>query len=104
VLRSFVDEPDRRAQWSAVVGLLGALNVPIVYMSVKWWRTLHQIQSSPRTIDSSYTWSLRANAIALLVVLIYFIWHRYATSRLAARVDAVADAAALRGSEVAVHA
>src|SRR5262245_20819706 len=33
-LRSFVDDADRRAQWSAAVGILGALNVPIVYMSV----------------------------------------------------------------------
>lgn len=101
VLRSFVEEPDRRAQWSAVVGILGALNVPIVYMSVKWWRTLHQVQSSPRTIDSAYTWGLRANAIAFLLVLVYFIWHRFATARLHAQVDAIADRAALQRTEVA---
>jgi len=27
------------------VGVLGFLNVPISYMSVKWWRSLHQTQS-----------------------------------------------------------
>jgi heme exporter protein C len=50
-LRSFVDDPDRRARWSAAVGVLGALNVPIVYMSVQWWRTLHQPLSSPSTVQ-----------------------------------------------------
>ncbi len=50
-LRAFVDDPERRAQWSAAVGILGAINVPIVYMSVRWWRTLHQMQSSPSTVD-----------------------------------------------------
>jgi heme exporter protein C len=80
-LRAFVEDPDRRAQWSAAVGLLGALNVPIVYMSVRWWRTLHQIQSSPETVDPAYAWGLRANAIAVLVLMISFIARRYQSLR-----------------------
>src|ERR1043166_1213210 len=46
-LRAFVDDPRQKAQWSAAVGAIGAINVPIVYMSVKWWRPLPQPQSSP---------------------------------------------------------
>lgn len=80
-LRSFVEDVERRAQWSAAVGILGALNVPIVYMSVKWWRTLHQPQSSPSTVDPYYTLSLRANAIAFMLVTIYFILTRYKALR-----------------------
>jgi heme exporter protein C len=76
-LRSFAEDPDRRARWSAAVGILGALNVPIVYMSVKWWQTLHQTQSSPATVDPAYVLGLRANGIAFLLVLIYLIRRRY---------------------------
>jgi heme exporter protein C len=76
-LRGMTDDPERRARWSAAVGILGALNVPIVYMSVKWWRTLHQMQSTPSTVDPTYAWGLRLNAIAFLMVLIVFIGHRY---------------------------
>jgi heme exporter protein C len=76
-LRSFADDPERRARWSAAVGVLGALNVPIVYMSVTWWRTLHQPQSSPSTVDPAYALGLRANAIAFLLVLVYLIRRRY---------------------------
>ncbi len=76
-LRSFVEDPERRAQWSAAVGLLGALNVPIVYMSVKWWRTLHQMQSMPSTVAPEYVIGLRTNAIAFTLLLAYFIIKRY---------------------------
>jgi heme exporter protein C len=81
-LRSFTDDPDRRARWSAAIGILGALNVPIVYLSVKWWRTLHQLQSSPSTMDPAYAWGLRANAIAALLLVIYVIARRYHIARL----------------------
>jgi heme exporter protein C len=81
-LRSFTDDPERRARWSAAVGILGFINVPIVYMSVNWWRSIHQTQSSPSTVDSSYVLGLRTNAIAFLIVLIYFIGRRYQAARL----------------------
>jgi len=98
-LRSFVDDPDRRAQWSAVVGLLGALNVPIVYMSVRWWRTIHQIQSDPSTVDPLYVIWLRANAIAFLVVLVYFMLKRYRAAQMERAAEHLAERAALRVEE-----
>jgi heme exporter protein C len=97
-LRSFVDDPERRAQWSAAVGAFGAINVPIVYMSVRWWRTLHQIQSNPSTMDSAYVLGLRTNAIAFLLIMIYFIRRRYELARLRRATELIADAAALGGT------
>ena len=76
-LRAFAEDPDRRARWSAAVGVLGALNVPVVYMSVRWWRTLHQVQSSPSTVDPAYVLGLRANGIAVLLLAGYLVWRRY---------------------------
>ena len=96
-LRSFVDEPERRARWSAVVGILGALNVPIVYMSVRWWRTLHQPQSSPSTVDPAYAWGLRLNAIAFLLVMIWLVRARYRAARLERISELAAEREALGG-------
>ncbi len=98
LLRAFVEDHERRAQWSAVVGILGALNVPIVYMSVRWWRTLHQVQSSPETVDVAYKWGLRANAIAMLIMLIFMIRHRYASARIERAADDLSDRIALGGT------
>ena len=94
-LRAFVDDPQRRGQWSAAVGILGAINVPIVYMSVRWWRTLHQVQSSPSTVDSWYVLSLRANAFAFLFLMIYFIRRRYEAACLERAAEHAAQDAAL---------
>jgi heme exporter protein C len=97
-LREFVEDPERRAQWSAAVGILGAINVGIVYMSVRWWRTLHQMQSTPDTVDPIYVLSLRVNAFAFLFLMIYFVRRRYEALCLDRAADHVVQAAALGGA------
>ena len=96
-VRALVDDRERRAQWSAAVGILGAINVPIVYMSVRWWRTIHQIQSSPSTVDPAYVLGLRLNALALLFVMIYLIRRRYEAAVMLRAAEHAAEDAALRG-------
>jgi heme exporter protein C len=44
VLRGYVPEPIRRAKFSAVLGIVGFLDVPIVYLSARWWRSEHPTQ------------------------------------------------------------
>jgi heme exporter protein C len=41
MLRSYIGEPERAARYSVLVGLLGAIDIPLVHVSVEWWRTLH---------------------------------------------------------------
>lgn len=97
-LRAFVDDPERRATWCAAVGILGGLNAYIVYMSVRWWRTLHQLQSSPETVDPAYVIGLRLNAFAFLFLTIYFIRRRYEAALLERFAEQAAQATALRGA------
>ncbi len=40
MLRSAVDDT-RRARMAAVLGIIGFMDVPIIYLSVTWWRTMH---------------------------------------------------------------
>ena len=101
-LRSFTDDPDRRATWSAAVGIFGALNVPIVYMSVRWWRTLHQVQSTPETMDTAYKLGLRLNGIAFLLLMTTFVAWRYRAARMERRVELRLEEAALEGREIHV--
>jgi len=41
-LWSAIDDPKRGDRAGALLTLIGAINVPIIYFSVKWWNTLHQ--------------------------------------------------------------
>ena len=41
-LQASIDDPRRADKAGAVLALVGAVNVPIIYFSVKWWNTLHQ--------------------------------------------------------------
>lgn len=68
-LRHFVDDPARRATWSAVATIVASADVPIVYFSVRWWNSLHQVQSSPATVDSPLITPLRINAFAMLFLV-----------------------------------
>ncbi|MBQ3033681.1 MAG: cytochrome c biogenesis protein CcsA [Deferribacterales bacterium] len=41
MLRKFIDDADRRAKFSAALGIIGFIDVPIVFLSIRWWRTIH---------------------------------------------------------------
>jgi len=41
-LTSAIDDPRRADRAGAVLAIVGVINVPIIYFSVKWWNTLHQ--------------------------------------------------------------
>ncbi len=41
-LQAAIDEPRRADKAAAVLALVGAVNIPIIYYSVQWWNTLHQ--------------------------------------------------------------
>jgi heme exporter protein C len=41
-LRSSFDDPQRADRASAVLAIVGVINVPIIHYSVEWWSTLHQ--------------------------------------------------------------
>jgi heme exporter protein C len=41
-LQAAIDDPRRADRAGAVLAIVGVINVPIIYFSVRWWNTLHQ--------------------------------------------------------------
>jgi len=48
-LRASIDDPRRADRAAALLALVGVINVPIIYFSVRWWNTLHQGSSISMT-------------------------------------------------------
>jgi heme exporter protein C len=86
LLRSLIEDPDARARYAAVVGILGTVNIPIVHFSVKWWRALHQpstILGPERSpIDPAIGLALFVNWVAFTLLFAYFLARRMEIARL----------------------
>ncbi|HVS15023.1 MAG TPA: cytochrome c biogenesis protein CcsA [Thermoanaerobaculia bacterium] len=72
-LRAFVDEPSRRATWTAVATIVAYVDIPLIYFGVRWWRSIHQVQSSPETVSSGMVLPWRINAFAVLFIALWLI-------------------------------
>jgi heme exporter protein C len=74
-LRKVADSPARRARWSAVIGVIGFVDVPIVHMSVVWWRSLHQEATVLRPGAPTIAGSMLA--ALLLAFLVFSVAYGY---------------------------
>ncbi len=66
--RLFIDAPYRRTFISSIVSLITVINVPLVYLSVNLWRSLHQVQSfivGKNVVSSDIQSTLIFNTVAM---------------------------------------
>lgn len=80
LLRSLIEDRRRAAVSSAVLGIIGFLDIPLIHMSVYWWRTLHQPPSILRpdkapwdNVHESMLWPLGVNFLAFLLLFFYLL-------------------------------
>lgn len=71
-LRNAIDDPRRADRACAVLTLVGAVNVPIIYFSVRWWNTLHQGASVSLTAAPTMAKTMLAGM--LLMTLAAWAW------------------------------
>jgi len=66
-LTSAIEDPRRSDKAGGLLALVGAINVPIIYFSVRWWNTLHQGASVSVTQGSSMAQTM-LNAMLLMAL------------------------------------
>lgn len=80
LLRAMIEDRERAARFAAVVGILAAVNIPIVHFSVYWWRTLHQppslLRPGPPTLPAVFSTVVLVNLVAFALVAGYFVLRR----------------------------
>jgi heme exporter protein C len=91
VLRTLVDDPERRGVVSAVFGIFACLDVPMVYFSIWWFRTQHPqpVIGGGGSLDPRMWWAAMVCWAAMLGVMILLIRVRYRLEALRSEVDAI---------------
>lgn len=71
-LRAAFEDRDRADRVSAILGVVGVVNVPIIHYSVIWWSTLHQPPSlTKQSIDPSMLWPF---LMTMFGFMFFFFW------------------------------
>ncbi len=69
-LQAAIDDPRRADKAGAVLALVGVVNIPIIYFSVKWWNTLHQGAS----VSLTKAPTMAATMLTGMVVMAFGFW------------------------------
>jgi heme exporter protein C len=93
MLRSLIEDEERAAVSGAIVGVIGFLDIPLIHMSVYWWRTLHQPPSILRpdkapweNIAPAMLVALSVNFVAFLLLYFYLLSLRIRVGETEARI------------------
>jgi len=66
-LQAAIDDPRRADKAGAILALVGVVNIPIIYFSVKWWNTLHQgssVNLAKSSMATTMLWGMLLMALA----------------------------------------
>jgi heme exporter protein C len=97
MLRQGIEDPDRRARFGSVYGIIGFLSVPLTFLSIRLFRTIHPvvIGDNDPTAQGAFDMTprmLQAFMFSLLTfTLIYasLLWHRLRLQRFAEHIEQV---------------
>jgi len=81
MLRAYSPRGDQGARYAAVLGIAGFIDVPIVYFSIVWWRTVHpQAMVGPAAtgeLDSSMRLLLMISTVMFTLLFAYLLTDRF---------------------------
>jgi heme exporter protein C len=100
MLRAMAGDSEQGARFGAVVGIVAALDVPIVIVSVRLWRTIHPAvlvtrQGGHGLEDPRMVATLLVSLAAFTALFIWILCLRFATLRMHTRLGALARSLAL---------
>lgn len=100
ILRGATESPERGKRFAAILGIVGAVDIPLIHMSVKWFRSQHPqpviMNPDGPTAAPEIVQTLLVSLLAFTLLFFSLLLARYAAERLQARVDALRLAAARR--------
>ena len=95
ILRQNAENRDQAARWAAVVAVIGALDVPIIYKSVEWWRGLHPKVlkvSGGGGLEPTMEKTLMICMVTFILIFLYLLSQRFRLGSLQDQVESLASA------------
>lgn len=79
MLRSYSSDSSQGPRYAAVLGIIGFIDVPIVYFSIQWWRDVHpeRIVGVEQALESSMYLTLLAGVVAFTCLFSYLVLARF---------------------------
>lgn len=95
MLRQGLDDPDRRARFAAIYGIVGFISVPITFFSIRIWRTIHPVvvggggdaAQGTFAMTSPMLQTMLVSLLAFTVVYVCLLAHRVRLEELVERVE-----------------
>jgi heme exporter protein C len=83
ILRKGIPERLKKARYSAVLGIIGFLDVPIVRLATKWWRSVHpRLKSEGGGLDPVMLKVLLFSMLTFTLFAVFLFLFRYGVARL----------------------
>ncbi|MBI2305036.1 MAG: cytochrome c biogenesis protein CcsA [Chloroflexi bacterium] len=95
MIRAYVAEESRGARFAAVVGIVGFIDVPIVYLSIRWWRTLHPapvVLTSEEGLPPAMLLTLIVSLVTFTALFIHLLFQRLSLRQMVAEVERLKEA------------
>lgn len=73
LLRRSVGEQEKRARFAAVFGIIAFVSVPINFMAIRWWRTIHPIVLKASGMELSANMKVAMIISIVAFTLLYFL-------------------------------
>lgn len=97
MLRGATESPERGKRFAAVLGIVGAVDIPLIHLSVQWFRSQHPkpviLNPEGPTADPAIVQTLLFSLLAFTLVFVSLLLYRYGLERLRAQAEAVRVAA-----------
>lgn len=95
LLRQGIEDPERRARFSAVYTLIGAVSVPVTFLSIRIWQTIHPAVIGARSAGAQGGFGMTPPMLKTMffclatfsVIFVTLLWYRVRLGRLAEYVD-----------------
>ena len=93
LLRTLIEEPDRRSLLSALFGIFAFIDVPIVFGAIRWWRTQHPapvIMGGPGSyLDPTMKKVFFFSVLAMHALMVFLIAERCRLEKLRTDIEVV---------------